>query len=73
VARQRLVADMASLPDPKQPDQPADGEALMKTWQDELRRGVGRRLAYGAAEACPGLADALPGKVHALNHAFDAE
>lgn len=72
-ARQRLVADMATLPDPKQPDQPADGEALMKTWQDELRRGVGRRLAYGAAEACPGLADALPGKVHALNHAFDAE
>lgn len=72
-ARQRLVADMATLPDPKQPDQPADGEALMKAWQDELRRGVGRRLAYGAAEACPGLADALPGKVHALNHAFDAE
>lgn len=72
-ARQRLVTDMATLPDPKQPDQPADGEALMKTWQDELRRGVGRRLAYGAAEACPGLADALPGKVHALNHAFDAE
>lgn len=72
-ARQRLVVDMASLPDPKQPDQPADGEALMKTWQDELRRGVGRRLAYGAAEACPGLADALSGKVHALNHAFDAE
>ncbi len=72
-ARQRLVADMATLPDPKQPDQPADGEALMKTWQDELRRGVGRRLAYGAAEACPGLADALPGKAHALNHAFDAE
>lgn len=72
-ARQRLVADMATLPDPKQPDQPVDGEALMKTWQDELRRGVGRRLAYGAAEACPGLADALPGKAHALNHAFDAE
>lgn len=72
-ARQRLVADMATLPDPKQPDQPADGEALMKTWQDELRRGVGRRLAYGAAEACPGLADALSGKAHALNHAFDAE
>jgi hypothetical protein len=72
-ARQRLVADMATLPDPKQPDQPADGEALMKTWQDELRRGVGRRLAYGAAEACPGLTDALPGKAHALIHAFDAE
>ena len=72
-ARQRLVADMASLPDPKQPDQPADGEALMKTWQDELRRGVGRRLAYGAAEVCPGLADALAGKAYALNHTFDAE
>ncbi|HET7775303.1 MAG TPA: hypothetical protein VFK74_02975 [Azospira sp.] len=72
-ARQRLVADLAAQPDPKHPEQPTDGEALMKNWQDDLRRAVGRRLAYGAAEACPGLAEALPGKAHALAHAFDAE
>ncbi|GBG02205.1 hypothetical protein AZSI13_15320 [Azospira sp. I13] len=72
-ARERLVADMSSQPDPRHPEQPVDGQAMMEKWQDELRRTVGRRLAYGAAEACPGLAAALAGKHHALEHAFDAE
>jgi len=72
-ARQRLVAEMSSLPDPKHPDRPADGETMMKNWQDELRRIVGRRLAYGAAEVCPGLAEALATPAYDLAHAFDAE
>jgi len=72
-ARERLVADMSSQPDPRHPEQPVDGQAMMEKWQEELRRTVGRRLAYGAAEACPGLATALAGRHHALEHAFDAE
>lgn len=72
-ARRRLVQDMAAQPDPRQPQQAVDGEAVMQKWQGELRRGVGRHLAYGAAEACPGLAVALAAPAHALAHAFDAE